>query len=843
VLTTVAASHPGLLLLVDDIQWVDEATSSVLGYLVRHGLGVPTLLVTARRRPQGEIGLLGLEHIRSGRVEVLDIGPLSPAAVELLIADVPPVDRTSIVRAAGGNPFFLTQLAGRAQAIADPAEGRRTSENTRYPPAVTAAILAELAETATSARLLAQAGAVLGEPFEVVQAGRLAGLEDGAAYTAADALLERSLLSPADEHGAFRFRHPVIASVIYESMSPGWRLATHARAAQLLAAAGAGSSPVARHLEHSATVGDIAAIDQLARAAAEALALAPRTSARLYGSALRLTPDHGPLAERRITLVVARADALIMSGQFAAAQGLVREALARVPAGDNLVRGALLFHILRAERWLGLRAEVADRLVNALDDLGPEPSLPRISLECLLILAEGDRANLAAVHDLRDSIARSAEALEMPSIGFFVEGAVAIAESQFGSTTRGLAACRAACTVWDSLAQEQQPLAVEGLMLLSSAEYQLELWPDALNHAKLALRIARSFANQEARIWSCLAAEGALTQLGRPTSGVDLLDEAEQLARMQGNPLLLATVLARRAYVAVFLGDLSKALSLAAETEHYLDLTPDIWTRSTVSLLLGAVFNSAGRPDRTVELLTSSVGGTSLAAVNKPAHTLVCELLVNAHISLGQIPAARDWARRALSIAVDVGLAMSNCRAQRAHAALALAEGRASDALAVGREAVESAEAAAAPIEAAVARLLVGGALVMGGRRDEAVAEFQDALGVFDAAGTRRLSGLAARELRTLGVRTSGERGPRDASGVGALSDRESEVAQLVADGLTNRQIADELVLSSRTVESHLRRIFVKLEIRSRGEVGTALDCARIVESAALREAADDELR
>lgn len=117
-------------------------------------------------------------------------------------------------------------------------------------------------------------------------------------------------------------------------------------------------------------------------------------------------------------------------------------------------------------------------------------------------------------------------------------------------------------------------MAVEGLLLLASAEHLLELWPEALDHARQGLRIARSYANQEARIWSCLAAEAATTQLGQPGAGVDLLDEAEQLTRMQGNPSLLALVLARRSTAAGLIGDLAKALTLAREAEIYLELAP-----------------------------------------------------------------------------------------------------------------------------------------------------------------------------------------------------------------------------------------------------------------------------
>ena len=842
-LTTLTASHRGLLLVVDDMQWVDEATASVIGYLIRHGSPVPTLWVTAQRRQQGGVGLVGTEQIRSGEVEVMRLGPIAPEAVDLLLTEVPPAEREPLVQSAGGNPFFVTQLASHARSLPNAQESLEARLDSRYPPAVTATIVDELAATPPNARLLAHAGAVLGEPFEVVQAGRLAGLEDSETFSAIDSLLARSLVSPADERGGFRFRHPVIASVIYESISPGWRLAAHARAAIQLSAAGAGPIPVARHLERSATIGDIAAIDAISGAAAEARALAPRASARLYRSALRLIPDEGALADRRPLLLLGQADAMIFSGEFAAAREVLQEALALIPPGDELVRGAVMFNILRVDRWLGERTAVAERLVDVLAEIPIEPSVTRVSLECLLILAEGDRGNLTAVRELRESISTSAAELDLASLEFFLESAVAIAESHFGSAELGVAACRAAGAAWEALPADEQPVAVEGLLLLASAEHLLELWPEALDHARQGLRIARSYANQEARIWSCLAAEAATTQLGQPGAGVDLLDEAEQLTRMQGNPSLLALVLARRSTAAGLIGDLAKALTLAREAEIYLELAPDPWIRTTVALLLGSVYNSADRPERTVELMTDFAGGDSMAAATKPIRALACELAVHAKIALQDIDAAREWAEYAVVAAADTGLVMSQCYAQRALAAVALADGDASAAVEFGRQAMASATAAGAPIEAAVASMLTGQALALAGRREEAVDTYQDALRTFDAAGTRRLSGQVARKLRSLGVRTSSDRVPRATTGIAALSDRESEVAQLVADGLTNRQIADELVLSSRTVESHLRRIFVKLDAHSRADVVTAVDRARIVGNITREPKGNDELR
>ena len=125
-------------------------------------------------------------------------------------------------------------------------------------------------------------------------------------------------------------------------------------------------------------------------------------------------------------------------------------------------------------------------------------------------------------------------------------------------------------------------------------------------------------------------------------------------------------------------------------------------------------------------------------------------------------------------------------------------------------------------LDAARAHLLAGKAL--GGR--EATAALLAAEAGFAEAGARRLRDEAARELRRRGRRVArqGARRPRrPENGVGALTDREREVAELLADGHTNRRIADQLHLSPKTVETHIAHIFEKLEVRSRAAVAAAI--------------------
>ena len=144
------------------------------------------------------------------------------------------------------------------------------------------------------------------------------------------------------------------------------------------------------------------------------------------------------------------------------------------------------------------------------------------------------------------------------------------------------------------------------------------------------------------------------------------------------------------------------------------------------------------------------------------------------------------------------------------------------------KEAEKSYDAAAgigASLQAAFSRSLQGRALAVAGERELAIDALRDAEREFDRYGSLRERDAVRRELRKLGARSE-PRGPATAedSGVAALTKRELEIAALVTDRKTNREIASELFLSGKTIESHLRNVFVKLGVSSRVEVARAIE-------------------
>jgi DNA-binding NarL/FixJ family response regulator len=135
------------------------------------------------------------------------------------------------------------------------------------------------------------------------------------------------------------------------------------------------------------------------------------------------------------------------------------------------------------------------------------------------------------------------------------------------------------------------------------------------------------------------------------------------------------------------------------------------------------------------------------------------------------------------------------------------------------------AEGARQPLQAARSRLLAGVALSRAEDPEGAIAELRRADGTFDAHGATRYRDRTARELRRLGIHASAGRRPsREGASVTVLSRRELAVARLVHEGHPNRQIAEELAISVKTVENHLTSIFRRLEISSRSQLATLVE-------------------
>ena len=313
------------------------------------------------------------------------------------------------------------------------------------------------------------------------------------------------------------------------------------------------------------------------------------------------------------------------------------------------------------------------------------------------------------------------------------------------------------------------------------------------------------------------------TWSGQLTAGLDHSDTTLDLGRLSGSDQVLAWACGLRSLAEMRTGALAEALEHGAEARR---LSAGIRS-NPFSAVTGGWFGEAlieaGRPARGREQILRALGGTELPAVEAAYRPYFYDVLTGAELALGRPPEASAWARAAMQAADGLGL---NGRTGAALHAAAMAEGDPEAGAALAQRALECLSVAH-PVEAARARALAGRLLGAAGHREAALEQLQQAASELAALGARHLWAQAIRERRRLGERLPrGGRRSGTVMGLASLSEREHQVASLVEGRLTNREIAQRLVISEKTVERHLSRIFVKLEARSRVEVARALQSA-----------------
>jgi ATP/maltotriose-dependent transcriptional regulator MalT len=316
--------------------------------------------------------------------------------------------------------------------------------------------------------------------------------------------------------------------------------------------------------------------------------------------------------------------------------------------------------------------------------------------------------------------------------------------------------------------------------------------------------------------------------LGRLAEAARLVEDALERTRPGGLAQPLAWTLVHRSLVATAAGDVDTAAACGEESLALTEGLDERFISAWSALALAAALLPAGEPARAAGTLLRRAGDQELRHIGGGWRALALELLTGCRLMLGDLEGARRSLALAEATAASTGLPMAAAWAARTGAAVALAGGEPRAAAGRARAAAAAADSAGAGVEAARARTLAGRALAAVGDVDGAVAELERAAVALDAAGAFRHRDAAVQELRKLGrhVHRRTRRPAADATGVTSLTERERQIARLVVDRRTNPQIAAELFLSLKTVETHLRNIFRKLGVSSR------VDLARVVEAA-----------
>jgi predicted ATPase/DNA-binding NarL/FixJ family response regulator len=826
-LDQLAAARP-LVLVLDDLHWADSASVELLGALLRRPPAAAVLMALTHRRRQvpGRLMAAFEQAHRAAALTRLDVGALTAVEARELLGGR--VDAAVLYEESGGNPFYLEQLArlrfrsGRAGTAAEP-----SLSAIGVPPAVAAALTEELSLLSHGGRRALEGAAVAGDPFEPELAAAAAAMSDVAVIDAIDECQQLDLIRTTDVPRRFRFRHPLVRRAVYELAAGGWRLAAHQRCAEALAAWGATAPARAHHVERSARQGDLAAVGVMREAGEAAARLAPASAADWFAAALRLLPQAAP-AQERVELLLARAGALAAAGHFTDSHEALLEALATVPEGSIALSTTLTIACARVEHRLGRYEQAHARLVRALDALAEPVSDNSIALLIELALNDFYRASYQSMHDWADRAVSAAEALGDAPLTAAALTMPALADAMTGAAERARSRCADAANLVESLSDDLLSRRLDAAVWLAAAEVYLDLYADADAHAARALALARATGQGELFLVLYPILGRCWYVRGKLAEATELLDGSIEASRLSGNTQALVGSLFNRSVVALAVGDLDTAVSTAQES---VDLARELdqgFVAAWAAVRLAGALLEAGQPADAVELLVGSAGGEQLTLIPGGWRTYCLELLTRCWLALGQRDEAQRAAVCAAAVAAAVQLPLAGAWAGRAAAAVALHDGDASRAAALALASAATADEVHAPIDVALSRTLAGRALAQAGRADHAVAELRRAAGALHACGALRYRDEAERELGKLGHRTHRRTlpGRGNLTGLESLTGRELQIARLVVDRKTNPEIATELFLSVKTVDTHLRHIFHKMGVSSRVAVARAVERA-----------------
>src|SRR6266540_2749157 len=786
------------------------------------------LAVRPRQVPERLSGALERAQ-RAGTLTRIELGPLSRDETRDFLGEaVEAAEAAAFYEQSGGNPFYLEQLARSLERTsADATAAAEMSAAIGVPSTVAAALTEELALLSDEARHVLEWAAVAGDPFEPELAAAAAAMPEAAAIDAVDELLQLDLVRPTDVPRRFRFRHPLVRRAIYEATRGGWRLGAHERCAEALAARGTGAAARAHHVERSAREGDVAAVALLREAGETAARLAPASAARWFAGALRLLPQNAP-AQERVELLLARADALTATAHFADSHSALLEALSTVPADSVPLRARLIRACAGVEHLLGQQEQAHDRLAQALQALPESASPEAVALMIELALNGFYATNYQSMLDWAQPAVQAAKRVGDPPLTAAAVAMLALADAMTGAAERVEADRSEAAALVDSLFDDELAQRLDAAAWLAGAELYLDRYAEADAHASRALTLGRATGQGELFLVLYQILGRAWYVRGRLAEATELLDGAIEAARLLGNTHALAWNLFNRYVVALAAGDLDIALASAQQS---VDLSRELdegFVAAWAAVRLAAVLLETGEPERAVELLLGSAGGEELTLIPGGWRSYCLELLTRCWLALDRGSDAQRAAACTAARAEAVQLPLPRAWADRAAAAVALHAGDPVGGAELALASAAAATEAGAPIEAALSRTLAGRALARSGERDRAVAELQRAAAKLETCGALRYRDQAERELGRLGHRVHRRTRPGkgDGTGIETLTARELQVARLVADSKTNPQITAELFLSQKTVETHIRNIFRKLDVASRVELARTVERA-----------------
>lgn len=789
-----------IVLVLDDLHWIDQSSAEFLDHLLRHAV-IPRLLVTLAYRPRPVPSLVAsaVERARAiGRLELIELPPLSlQEAAELVTSTVPGRELATIYAASGGNPLYL-EIAAR----------RRV--DTSADPALRALLLAEIPALSPHAVTLLQAAAVLGDPFDLPRAAAVAGLDGQTAGAALDEIAEQDLVRPTDSVRVFRFRHPLVRSAVYAQAKRAWLVAAHQRAVEELRAHGAGVVDIAHHVAQVAEHGDLEAVAVLEQAARQVVTRDPATAAQWLADVERLLPHTTDADPRRIRLLGELADALGRSGRLADSSRRLRDLIKLVPSDRLDLRVRYVCGSAESDHLAGRFDRARALLQEQLRVLSRDRPQERVAL--LVTLATGAYLRGALAEALGH--ARQATALVSsdcpPEWRLAALSTLAIAAVANGDLTVAAEAVAQAAILFASVDDAPAASQLVHLGELAWANYYLGWHDQALRVVRRAVELAQRTGHMSTLPYLLLCEAKTRQFAGRIHDALDSAGRAEEIARLNGSDDHLSMALAAKAEAVFWLeGSAGPATRLAVQAVAAAGWRTGMAGRKAVFVLTEIALTS-GTPQHSARQLVSASGGPTLPAWPRTCRPKVFEMLTRAAVVARDIDQVRHWATSTENAATYPALGGSSyAKLARARLAGMLGEQRLAADLAL--TAADGFGNEGYLLEEGTARVVAARALVKLGA---------------DAAAEKRKIAMIARRCESVRLARMADRGnttiratdPRQ-DPYAPLSRREREVAGMLATGMTNREIANQLHVTIRTVDAHVSRILRKLHVPSRAAV------------------------
>jgi DNA-binding CsgD family transcriptional regulator/tetratricopeptide (TPR) repeat protein len=798
-----ASAGPALVCL-DDIDHADPVTLLALRILTQHLASYPLVWLLARSAEGGGDAKRLFDLLEGEGAVRIELRPLTDATVAALMTDAlgaePDAGLLTLAAGADGNPFVLAELLDglREEGTVRISAGTATLASEHAPGRYQQLMHDRVVNLGPQTRQLLEVGAVLGPCFALEDAAEMLGLPPAALVPAVEEAFAAGIVVANSE--GIAFRQALLWHAVADTIPTPVLRALHRQVGEILLDRGGSAMPAAVHLLSGARPGDKRLLDGLGRAAREVLGSSPQTAADLAMRALDLTdPSDRDRDERLLTSV----ETLTAARRLPEASTLITAALAR---SAPVVLRARLRGAMSSILRMSARPEEARTEAEAVLAMSYLPGWLRDEAEVALLQALSD------LPDTRSAAEQSMAILAAP-------------EGQGDVVILAALAVRAAIS-WD------EGRLTEGLELSRQAVARVKSDPlDARSfqpYLDLASRLVDIREFGEAAAMLAIADSGGGGHTGREAGPAylrarrdlatgrldDAVAEAQAVLGVSAllgpspYPALAESVLT---VVALRRGALQAAENHLQEAVGYATVDNPLRVRKRLAIVAAQLAEARSGPHAALELSVGVYDEISRDRWLLTGEPAIVPWLVRTAL------AADDRARAVAVAAAADEIARGNKALRTVTAVAAHARGLLSHDAGLLRQAAEQHEDLWLR---ATATEDLGALLVRAGRLPEAIERFDQSLTGYERTGATRDAARIRRRLRQLGVRrrhwTTAD---RPIQGWESLTDTERSISELVSQGLTNRQVAEQMFISAHTVAFHLRQVFRKLSIGSRVEL------------------------